>query len=71
MHSNIKADTEINLFLKIILERNDFGFAKSLLNKGANIAEISKALGHSNLALTTKYLHLDKEEVADEKIVLY
>lgn len=40
------------------------GFAKSLLNKGANIAEISKALG-SNLAVTTQYLHLDKEEVAE------
>ena len=39
------------------------GFAKSLLNKGANIAVISKALGHSNLAVTTQYLHLDKEEV--------
>jgi site-specific recombinase XerD len=41
------------------------GFAKSLLNKGANIAEISKALGHSNLSVTTQYLHLDKEEVAE------
>lgn len=41
------------------------GFAKSLLKKGANIAEISKALGHSNLAVTTQYLHLDKEEVAE------
>ncbi|TDL77397.1 site-specific integrase [Rhodococcus qingshengii] len=41
------------------------GFAKSLLNKGANIAEISKALGHSNLAVTTQYLHLDKEEIAE------
>lgn len=41
------------------------GFAKGLLNKGANIAEISKALGHSNLAVTTQYLHLDKEETAE------
>lgn len=41
------------------------GFAKSLLSKGANVAEISKALGHSNLAVTTQYLHLDKEEVAE------
>jgi site-specific recombinase XerD len=41
------------------------GFAKSLLNKGANIAQISKALGHSNLAVTTQYLHLDKEEIAE------
>ncbi len=41
------------------------GFAKSLLSKDANIAEISKALGHSNLAVTTQYLHLDKEETAE------
>lgn len=41
------------------------GFAKNLLNKGANIAIISKALGHSDIAVTTKYLHLDKEEVAN------
>ncbi|MGG4166829.1 site-specific integrase [Rossellomorea vietnamensis] len=41
------------------------GFAKSLLNKGANITDISRALGHSNLAVTTQYLHIDKEEVAD------
>jgi site-specific recombinase XerD len=41
------------------------GFAKSLLDKGAPITDISKALGHSNLAVTTKYLHLDKEEVAE------
>ena len=41
------------------------GFAKNLLEKGANITEISKALGHSNLAVTTQYLHLDKEEVAE------
>lgn len=41
------------------------GFAKSLLDKGANIVEISKALGHSNIAVTTKYLHLDNVEVAE------
>ncbi|MDA1808898.1 site-specific integrase [Bacillus sp. HSTU-bmb18] len=41
------------------------GFAKNLLKKGANIALISKALGHSDLAVTTRYLHLDKEEVAE------
>jgi site-specific recombinase XerD len=41
------------------------GFAKSLLDKGANITDISRALGHSNLAVTSKYLHLDKEEVAE------
>jgi integrase/recombinase XerD len=41
------------------------GFAKSLLDKGANIAVISKALGHSDLSVTTKYLHLDVDEVAN------
>lgn len=39
------------------------GYAKDLLNKGANLALISKALGHSNLAVTTQYLDLDEEEV--------
>lgn len=39
------------------------GFAKNLLNKGANIGLISKALGHSSLDVTTRYIHLDKEEV--------
>ncbi|EIT85389.1 site-specific tyrosine recombinase XerD [Fictibacillus macauensis ZFHKF-1] len=41
------------------------GYAKTLLEKGANLALISKALGHSNLAVTTQYLDLDVEEVAD------
>lgn len=39
-------------------------YAKSLLEKGASIALISKALGHSDLAVTTQYLDLDVEEVA-------
>lgn len=39
-------------------------YAKSLLEKGASIALISKALGHSDLAVTTQYLDLDIEEVA-------
>lgn len=38
-------------------------YAKNLLNKGASIALISKALGHSDLAVTTQYLILDIEEV--------
>ncbi|MBE1557037.1 site-specific recombinase XerD [Filibacter limicola] len=41
------------------------GFAKNLLNKGASVALISKALGHSDLAVTTQYLDLDTEEVAN------
>ncbi|MEC1157573.1 tyrosine-type recombinase/integrase [Cytobacillus horneckiae] len=40
------------------------GFAKNLYNKGASVALISRALGHSNISVTTSYLHLDKEEVA-------
>ena len=40
------------------------GYAKSLLDKGANIALSSKALGHSDFAVTTQYLDLDVEEVA-------
>lgn len=41
------------------------GFAKNLLRKGANIAMISKALGHSDIAVTTRYLHLEQEELAE------
>ena len=40
------------------------GFAKNLLNKGASVALISKALGHSDLSVTTQYLDIDTEEVA-------
>ncbi|MFB1052191.1 tyrosine-type recombinase/integrase [Paraliobacillus sp. JSM ZJ581] len=40
------------------------GFVKSLLDKGANVALISKALGYSDIAVTTRYLHLDIDEVA-------
>lgn len=39
------------------------GYAKNLLSKGADIALISKALGHSNLSVTTLYLQLDEDEV--------
>jgi site-specific recombinase XerD len=41
------------------------GFAKNLYNKGANIAIISRALGHSNIAVTSQYLHIDKNEIAE------
>lgn len=41
------------------------GFAKSLLDKGANVAVISKALGHSDISVTTKYLHLDVDEAVN------
>jgi site-specific recombinase XerD len=39
------------------------GYAKNLLTKGADIALISNALGHSNLSVTTQYLQLDEDEV--------
>lgn len=42
------------------------GFAKSLLDKGANVALISKALGHADIEVTTRYLYLDKEDVAED-----
>lgn len=38
-------------------------YAKNLLNQGANIALISKALGHKDLSTTTQYLHLDDQEI--------
>ncbi|QKS71964.1 site-specific integrase [Paenalkalicoccus suaedae] len=40
------------------------GFAMSLLEKGANINVISRALGHSDLGVTSTYLQLDKRDVA-------
>lgn len=41
------------------------GFGKRLLDRGVNIAVISKALNHSSIDTTTKYLHVDNEEVID------
>lgn len=40
-------------------------FATNLLNQGANVALISKALGHKSLETTTAYLDLEKEFVAE------
>ncbi|EUJ44394.1 tyrosine-type recombinase/integrase [Paenilisteria rocourtiae] len=42
------------------------GFAKQLLERGADLALISKALGHSNLAVTTQYLHFESQEIVDK-----
>ncbi|UQW96681.1 site-specific integrase [Rummeliibacillus sp. G93] len=39
-------------------------YAKNLLNKGASVPLISKALGHSDITVTTQYLDLDVDEVA-------
>lgn len=41
------------------------GFAKRLLNSNVNIAIISKALAHSSLEVTTKYLHIGEDELID------
>ena len=40
-------------------------YAKNLLEKGASVPLISKALGHSDLAVTTQYLDLNIDEVAN------
>ncbi|WP_317913585.1 site-specific integrase [Carnobacterium maltaromaticum] len=42
------------------------GYALNLLKKGASVVLISKALSHSDIAVTTKYLYLDTEETLDE-----
>ena len=42
------------------------GFATNLLKHGASVPLISKALGHSDIAVTTQYLYLDTEQVASE-----
>lgn len=45
------------------------GFAKSLLDKGANVAVISKVLGHSDISVTTKYMYLeDKVKKLEEEL---
>lgn len=40
-------------------------YAKRLLEQGASVALISKALGHADLEVTTRYLNLDVNEVAE------
>lgn len=42
------------------------GFAKNLYNKSNNILLVSKALSHSDLSITTKYLHTDLQKISDE-----
>lgn len=41
-------------------------YSTNLLRKGANISVISKALGHSSLGVTEKYISLSEQEIADE-----
>ncbi|WP_416147925.1 tyrosine-type recombinase/integrase [Salipaludibacillus sp. HK11] len=40
-------------------------YAKNLYDKKASVALISKALGHANLSVTTQYLDLEVNEVAE------
>lgn len=42
------------------------GYAVNLLKKGASVPLISKALSHSDIAITTKYLYLDTDETLEE-----
>lgn len=42
------------------------GFATNLLKRGADINLISKALGHSDLGVTTQYLSIDVEETLSD-----
>ena len=40
-------------------------FSSNLLEKGASVVSIQKLLGHSSLAVTTRYLHQDKSVLND------
>lgn len=40
-------------------------FGTNLLEKGASVVSIQKLLGHSNLAVTTRYLHQDMQKLSD------
>lgn len=43
------------------------GFAKDIYRRSkGDLALVSKALGHSDFGVTTRYLHLDADEVADK-----
>lgn len=42
------------------------GFAKRLLDNGTSVPVISKALGHSSIAVTTKYLNISEAELINE-----
>ncbi|MGF2054163.1 tyrosine-type recombinase/integrase [Vagococcus fluvialis] len=42
------------------------GYALNLLKKGVSVPLISKALSHSDVAITTKYLYLDTDETLEE-----
>jgi len=40
-------------------------FGTNLLDKGASVVSIQKLLGHSNLAVTSRYLHQDMQKLND------
>jgi len=40
-------------------------YATSLLRRGADIHVVQRVLGHSNIATTTRYLHLSDADLAE------
>lgn len=46
------------------------GYATHLLNSGFNIAEVSRFLGHSNVSVTSVYLHLTRSTLDRVNAVL-
>ncbi len=42
------------------------GFAKNLYSKSNDLLLVSKALGHNDLSVTTKYLHTELNDIADK-----
>ncbi|MFJ8088773.1 tyrosine-type recombinase/integrase [Lysinibacillus sp. NPDC095746] len=42
------------------------GFAKNLYDKSNDLLLVSKALGHNDLSVTTKYLHTELTDIADK-----
>lgn len=40
-------------------------FGTNLLDKGASLVSIQKLLGHANLTVTSRYLHQDKDKLAE------
>lgn len=77
--SCLRSPTNNNIAKRINKYRREFGlknfsphslrraFAKNLYKRSnQDLALVSKALGHSDFAVTSRYLHLDAEEVAED-----